>query len=79
MSTMQMMSAIEKGIMDQLATNPTKISKMTPNELDQMMQRIAGVVDSFTGVKMNWELPTPSDKPTQQQQAEQLAALYLGV
>jgi hypothetical protein len=73
-----MTKLIEKGILEQLAVDPTKVSHLTPDELDQMMQRIAVVVESFTGTRPNWGLPSNAVKSTEQEQLDTLAALYLG-
>ena len=73
-----MTALLEKRILEQFAAKLTNASKMSPGELDQMMQRIAMVVEDSTGVKMNWELPSPSHKATQQEQAKTLAALIVG-
>lgn len=68
----------EKGILEQLTANPAKVAKMTPHQLDQMMNRIAGMIEPHTGVKLSWELPKVPNKPTEQDQLKTLAALYLG-
>ncbi|RRB04707.1 hypothetical protein [Larkinella rosea] len=68
----------EKGILEQLTTNPAKAAKMTPQQLDQMMVRIAGMIEPHTGIKLSWELPQGPAKSIQQDQLKTLAALYLG-
>ncbi|KAA9349990.1 hypothetical protein [Larkinella humicola] len=68
---------LEKGVMEQLASNLMNVSNRNPTEVNQMIQRIADIVQNATGVRLTWELPS-SDKPTQQEQLDQLAALYLG-
>jgi glycine cleavage system regulatory protein len=74
-----MTARLEKGIMEQLTSNLANAKNMKPAELDQMMQRIAGVIENAAGIKVKWELPSSTQKPTQQEQLDQLATLYLGV
>ena len=64
--------------MEQLASNLMNASNRNPAEVNQMIQRIADIVENATGVRLTWELPSSSDRPTQQEQLNQLAALYLG-
>ncbi|GAB3905108.1 hypothetical protein GCM10028803_35500 [Larkinella knui] len=73
-----MTALLEKRIIEQFTANPATLSKMTPGELEQMLQRIAGTVETFTGAKLSWELPSSSDRFTQQEQLDTLVALYLG-
>ena len=61
-----------------MTTNLANAKNMKPAELDQMMQRITGTVENATGIKVTWELPSSAQKPSQQEQLDQLAALYLG-
>ncbi|WP_138993673.1 hypothetical protein [Larkinella sp. C7] len=74
-----MTARLEKGIMEQLTSNLANAKNMKPAELDQMMQRIADVVENAAGIKVTWKLPSSAHKNTQQEQLDQLAALYLGV
>lgn len=69
---------LEKGVMEQLASNLMNASNRNPAEVNQMIQRIADIVQSATGVRLTWEIPSYTGKPSQQEQLDQLAALYLG-
>ncbi|WP_421827428.1 hypothetical protein [Larkinella sp.] len=74
-----MTARLEKGIMEQLTSNLANAKNMKPAELNLMMQRIADVIENAAGIRVTWELPSSAQKNTQQQQLDQLAALYLGV